>query len=216
MKYSIMTFDLRNFRGKQQAQSVRELLRWYDPDIVCIRNLEDRMLPELPFITEAYRVYGGKAAGRRSIRSCILYRKGMFELADGHTEILRTSPLRLPCVITSGTLVNDSDRLYIVCAAANRPGGQKIAGVILQNTADNMIICGDLDEIRFQQTGLIDVRGINRTVSAILRSAAPNYRPADRILISEKLSLLHAEAVESLFMGVRPSGRIPVYCELEL
>ncbi|MBQ6592110.1 MAG: hypothetical protein IJH98_04390 [Solobacterium sp.] len=216
MKISILSINLKTAMKRsfsRRAEAVNEMIRIYDPDIVCVRSLEEYMLRELAPLTQTYRFYGGGAAvGKRTLRTCILYRRDLFRLENGSTYFVKNSPLRLPGTVTAGTLVHEGVQLNVVCMSLNRPSGgfaEKLLAARMEE--DNLVVCGDV-----QVQGLHSVRTQETAVKRFVRSAASPYRREECICTSEKLPVLHSEALGSLFMGTFPSDGIPVYAELEL
>ena len=216
MKISILALNLKtNLKRSfpRRAEAVNEMVRIYDPDIICIRNLEEYMLRALGPLTQQYRVYGGGyTAGRRTLRTCILYRRNLFRLENGSTYLVNSSPFRLPGAVTAGTLIREDKELSVVCISLNRPSdgfAEKLLAERMQE--DSLIVCGDV-----QVHGLHCTRTQETGLKRFVRSAASPYRAEECICTSEKLPVLHTEALGSLFMGTFPSEGIPVYAELEL
>ena len=197
----------------RRAEAVNEMVRIYDPDIICVRNLEEYMLREMKPLTEEYRIYGGgSTVGKRTLRTCILYRRDLFRLENGSTYLVKSSPFRLPGTVTTGTLVHEDTALSIVCMSLNRPTdgfAEKLLAARMEE--DHLIVCSDV-----QVHGLHCTRTQESALKRFVRSAAAPYRAEECICTSEKLPVLHTEALGSLFMGTLPSDGIPVYAELEL
>ncbi len=221
MKYKVMTLDLRFLNSLPgDADAVSDAVRRYDPDILCTTNLDEENLKKLPVLTEKYRIFGGgyTLMGRKH-RSCIMYRKDMFELEDGYSRFMTTSLVYRPSVITAGILIDGDTRLNILCTAVNRPSGWLASKLITPwLKLPHLIICGDFEQayLSKKHTELVSVRAESFGLRDMMRVSAGGYRAEDHIYVSQDITAVHAEIIEGLFPGRRPARRIPVYAELEI
>ncbi|MBQ9046869.1 MAG: endonuclease/exonuclease/phosphatase family protein [Solobacterium sp.] len=80
---------------RYRAKAVCQLVDEYEPDLIGVQELTERMPAQLGDLSERYTFYGSGRYGNRSAsdeRCCILFRKDRFRFVSGQTFWLSETP----------------------------------------------------------------------------------------------------------------------------
>ncbi|MBR4455065.1 MAG: endonuclease/exonuclease/phosphatase family protein [Solobacterium sp.] len=95
--YKLMTLNMKNesvTSFRRRKNSLAELVREQDPDLIGVQELMDFMIAELPELFETYCFFGKarQSSDKTNERCCILYRRDRFRLIRGKTIWLSDTP----------------------------------------------------------------------------------------------------------------------------
>ncbi len=247
--YKVMSLNLKNdvFPSvfQRRAQSLQEMIRTYDPDLIGVQELTDMMMEYLGDLTSVYGFYGaarGTSLSYTDERCCILYRKDRFRLREGKTLWLSDSPevrgSRYPGStfprIVSTAVLEDSLHTFVMAnthldhmfAYVRYRQADKLAEILSTFTDHEfMILTGDFNtplttlplKRLTEKTGLQDAVPENPSTSLrnIMRLSSSRFLPIDHVFVSKNIHVIRSRLVAGMFMGRFPSDHLPLYTEIE-
>ncbi len=80
---------------KKRAPAIKEMIRFHNPDLIGVQEFTNEMIPYLEPLFKTYGIFGRPRSNNdkaKNERNCILYRKDRFELLEGSTFWLSSTP----------------------------------------------------------------------------------------------------------------------------